>query len=131
MVEAASAIIKNNQNNILICQRSVNTKNANIWEFPGGKLEIGETLDECAIRECIEELNINTKIINVFTKTTYKYPDNEIAFTFFNAVMKDGNITANVHQRLKWIESRYLFDYIFCPADVEIVEKLRRISTWI
>lgn len=125
-MKVAAAIIRDNQNNILICQRSSDSKNANLWEFPGGKLESGETLKECAVRECKEELNIDVDIFDVFAETTYKYPDGEFAFTFFNAEILCGNMTTNVHQNLKWIEAKDLIRYNFCPDDIAIVEKLRR-----
>jgi len=123
MVNVTAAIIRQN-NKILICQRGAGGSCEYLWEFPGGKLESGETLEECIIRECKEELEIDIVVKNVFAESTYQYPDKEIAFTFFEADIVNGNLKANVHQDVRWIQMQELRNFKFCPADVMIVEKL-------
>lgn len=123
MTQVAAAIIQKDKE-ILICKRGAGGSCAFLWEFPGGKLEMGETLEECLIRECKEELEINIAIKSVFAETTYKYPDREIAFTFFTAEIMGGELKMNVHNDMQWILPSELKDYEFCPADMEIIRRL-------
>ncbi|MDD4699079.1 MAG: 8-oxo-dGTP diphosphatase MutT [Oscillospiraceae bacterium] len=123
MTHVAAALIRN-EGKILICQRGAGGSTAFLWEFPGGKLEPSETLEECLVRECKEELEIEIKVGKVFAEKEYEYPDRRIAFTFFEAELTGGEIKANVHKDVEWITAAELMDYEFCPADVEIIEKL-------
>ena len=77
----AAAIITNEKDEILICRRSETSKNANLWEFPGGKLEKNETLEECAVRECKEELDIDIELHGIFDTASFTYPDSCLLYT--------------------------------------------------
>jgi|LSQX01.2.fsa_nt_gb 8-oxo-dGTP diphosphatase len=123
MIKVVAAIIRN-QNKILICRRAEEGDCADLWEFPGGKLEPGETMERCLIRECEEELGIRIKVIDLFAETKYQYPEHEIAFSFFNAEIREGTVSAIVHQELRWVTPDEMERYEFCPADIEIVKKL-------
>jgi 8-oxo-dGTP diphosphatase len=126
MIQVAAAIIKNKENKILICQRKENSSLcALMWEFPGGKLESGETLKECLIRECKEELDISISVKDLFIETTHVYSDREFKFTFFLSEIVQGNIKNNVHKTTKWVSPSELNKYTFCPADVPVVDKLK------
>jgi len=123
MTQVAAAIIQKDDK-FLICQRGTGGNCAFLWEFPGGKLEPHESLKECLIRECKEELEIDISVKGIFAETTYKYPEREIAFTFFDTAIIGGKLKMNVHNDIQWVLPRELKNYEFCPADVEIVEKL-------
>jgi len=123
MIRVAAAIIKKD-NRILICQRGEGGNCPFLWEFPGGKLEQNETFEECAVRECREELSIEINLQGLFARTFYRYSDREISFAFFNADILEGKIKPTVHKEVKWVEPSELKDFEFCPADVEIVEKI-------
>lgn len=123
MTMVAAAIIRK-KGKVLICQRGEGGNCAFLWEFPGGKLEVGETLEDCLIRECKEELDIDIVVKDVFAKTTYQYPDREIYFTFFNVDFMKSEIKLNVHKGYKWVMPSELKDYDFCPADVGVINKL-------
>lgn len=112
------------EDRILICQRAEGGSCPGLWEFPGGKLEAGESLEECLIRECKEELGMHIGIQDVYMQTSYKYSDKEMDFIFFRAEMINGEIKMKVHQDIKWVKVQELDDYIFCPADVEVVRRL-------
>lgn len=120
----AAAIIKNNDGKILICQRADNTSMGGFWEFPGGKLEPHETAEECIERECREELSVDISVKSIFAVTRYRYPDKLINFTFFNAVIINGDIKMNVHKNLKWENVCKLKGYEFCPADIAVIDKI-------
>lgn len=123
-ITVAAAIIKNDRGEILICQRAKGGSMGGLWEFPGGKLEEGETLEECIVRECREELDIVIEPISIFANTEYQYPDRFIKFTFFNARIQMGKIQRLVHDDIKWVKVEQLRNYEFCPADVDIIKQL-------
>lgn len=123
MTIVAAAVIRHGDK-ILICKRGPGGNCENLWEFPGGKKEVNESLTECLERECKEELGISIKINGIFDKTVYKYPDREISFTFFNAEIKEGELKPTVHQEVKWVTAKELEKYDFCPADMEVVKRL-------
>ena len=123
MTQVAAAIIQKD-GKLLICQRGEGGNCAFLWEFPGGKLEEGESPQECAVRECMEELNLSVRITGVFGYSRYRYPDREIAFTFLNAEYISGELMQNVHNAIRWVTPSELKEYPFCPADREIIERL-------
>lgn len=124
MTHVAAAIIKDAEGRILICQRGTGGSCAYLWEFPGGKLEEGESPEDCLVRECREELALDVKVQKIFAETEYEYPDQTIHFTFFTAEICGGRIRTAVHQDLRWARPEELKDYAFCPADVGVAEKL-------
>lgn len=123
-IEVAAAIIENENGEILICQRAIGSSMGGLWEFPGGKREPNESFEQCVIRECKEELNIDLNVTKEFARTEYQYPDVRIKFVFFEAQIISGTIQKNVHENTKWIHRSEFNNYDFCPADVEVVEML-------
>jgi 8-oxo-dGTP diphosphatase len=123
MFEVTAAIIKQNDK-YLICQRASDDDCPLLWEFPGGKLEVCETLEQCIIREIKEELNLTIKVISVYEKTVYHIKGKEIQFTFFGCDILSGKIELNVHNAIKWITAEEMKNYNFMSADVCIVERL-------
>lgn len=121
MIEVTAAIIKNNDK-ILICQRPKGKKMADMWEFPGGKTEVGETAEQCIIRECNEELDITISIDNVFADITKE----DLHITFFICRIVEGTIKLKEHQDSRWVTKEELSDYTFCPADTKVIEMLQK-----
>ncbi|MCX7923847.1 MAG: (deoxy)nucleoside triphosphate pyrophosphohydrolase [Clostridia bacterium] len=109
---------------ILICQRAADDECAMLWEFPGGKREKGETLEECIIREIREELELDIKVLGVFTTSIYYFNGNEIHFTVYNVEVIGGILKLNVHDAAQWVTVREIGGYEFMPADIEFVEKI-------
>lgn len=124
-LQVTAAIIKQ-ENNYLICQRAEDDECPMLWEFPGGKLEKGETLEQCIIREMAEELDLAVEIQEVFAKTVYHFNQKEIPFTFFSCIIIGGTMTLNVHHDAKWVTAETLKEYRFMPADIEIVKKIQK-----
>lgn len=111
----------------LACQRPANKARALLWEFVGGKLEAGETLEEALIRECREELDITVAPQDVFMEVIHKYPDLTVRLTLFNAVIAEGTPRALEHNDIRWIRTDEIDSLEFCPADEEILKKLRKL----
>lgn len=124
IIKVTAAILRQDDK-ILICKRNDNGSCPSLWEFPGGKQEKGETLAESLIRECREELGVTIEVGNVFAETKYTYEEKEMLFTFFNCRIIGGDLRRTVHQDIRWVRADELSGYAFCPADVEVAEKLR------
>jgi len=125
MREVTAAIIRDGKK-ILICQRAADDECDMLWEFPGGKRENGETLEECIIREIREELELDIKILGVFTRSIYYYNNNEIYFTVFNTEISSGVLSLNVHNAAEWVTVEEMTGYKFMPADIEFVRKMMK-----
>lgn len=123
MTEVAAAILRD-EDAILICQRPAHKACPLLWEFPGGKLEAGETLAECLARECKEELHVDIQVYEQFGEVTYTYPDVTVHLTFFVARIIGGALVPTEHQAVRWVSPAEIAGYTFCPADLEIVERL-------
>ena len=111
----------------LACQRPAGKARALLWEFVGGKLEPGETLQEALIRECREELNITVEPKDIFMQVIHEYPDLIVRLTLFNAVITEGFPRALEHNDIRWIRTSQIDELEFCPADVEILKKLKEL----
>ena len=118
-----AAIIKKD-NLYLIVQRNKHKYLGLKWEFPGGKVEFGETFKEALLREIEEELSI---IINVYEKIAEeKYKDNKINIVlhYYLCSRKDGFITLNEHEDFAWIEKKDFAKYDFAEGDSNILSQL-------
>lgn len=111
----------------LACQRPANKARALLWEFVGGKLEPGETLEEALIRECREELDITVEPKDIFLTVVHEYPDLTVRLTLFNAVIAEGRPKALEHHDIRWITTNEIDELEFCPADEEILKKLKNL----
>ena len=121
-----AAILRNQQGEILICQRPEEKSCPLLWEFPGGKLEAGETLQECLRRECKEELDIEIEVGDPVGVTHYAYPTFSVEIHFFAATLLSGQPTNIEHKQILFTSPTNLGDYEFCPADTEIVLQLKK-----
>lgn len=124
MTEVVAALIWQNDR-FLICQRPVHKKRGLLWEFVGGKVESGETKQQALVRECKEELDILVEVGDVFMEVGHVYPDLTVHLTLFNSTIASGEIRLLEHNDAKWITVDEIDDYDFCPADVEILKKLK------
>ena len=124
MTEVVAALIWQNDR-FLICQRPVHKKRGLLWEFVGGKVESGETKQQALVRECKEELDILVEVGDVFMEVDHVYPDLTVHLTLFNSTIASGEIRLLEHNDAKWITVDEIDDYDFCPADVEILKKLK------
>lgn len=120
----AAAIIEQN-GKILIAQRAKNDALFGKWEFPGGKVEAGETLHECLKRELFEELNIHAEVGEYFCTSTFHHKDVLFDMCVFKVPSFTGEIKLNEHSAIAWVTSAELSNYIFPEPDLPIVELLQ------
>lgn len=127
MVEVVAALIWDKEN-FMICQRPAHKARALLWEFVGGKVEPGETKEQALIRECQEELAVTLSVGDVFMDVVHEYPDITVHLTLFNATIAEGIPRKLEHIDIKWIKVSEIDNCNFCPADKEILEKIRHES---
>ncbi|MFI3254027.1 MAG: (deoxy)nucleoside triphosphate pyrophosphohydrolase [Eubacteriales bacterium] len=124
ILEVVAALIWQDDK-FLICQRPEGKDLALHWEFVGGKVESGESLEAALTRECLEELGIILQIGEIFGEVTYTYPHAVVHLTLLNASIKEGKPTLLEHKDMAWIGKDDIPNYTFCPADVTFLEELR------
>ena len=125
MVDVVAALIRDGER-FLICKRPAHKARALMWEFPGGKVEAGERPRDALIRECREELDVTLDVGGLYMQVTHEYPDIQIRLSLYEAVIASGELRGKEHEALCWILPREIPDYEFCPADVEIIHRIRR-----
>jgi 8-oxo-dGTP diphosphatase len=124
MIEVSCAIIVNNIDEILVTQRSASMKLPLKWEFPGGKIEKGETAEECLIREIREELGIEIIIQNSLPFVEHHYDDFSIRLMPFICKINAGEIRLTEHAAFLWVERSELMEMDWAEADLPIMETL-------
>ena len=125
MTEVVAALIWRGER-FLACQRPAHKARGLLWEFVGGKVEPGETREQALIRECAEELDITVVPRDIFMEVTHEYPDLTVHLTLFNADLSQGDPKPLEHNALRWITVEEIDQYEFCPADEEILRRLKR-----
>ena len=124
VTEVVAALIWE-EDRFLICQRPAHKARGLLWEFVGGKVEPEETKEQALIRECQEELAVTISVGEVFMEVDHDYPDLNVHLTLFNAAIIEGTPRMLEHNDIRWITVMEIPQYEFCPADEEILRKLR------
>lgn len=127
ITEVVAALIWDNDQ-FMICQRPTHKARGLLWEFVGGKVEAGETKEAALIRECQEELAVTLSVGDVFMEVIHEYPDITVRLTLFNAVIAQGVPQKLEHNDVRWITPAEIPQYNFCPADVEILDKIMELK---
>ncbi len=125
-VDVVAALIWE-KDRFLICQRPANKARGLLWEFVGGKVEPGETMQQALARECMEELAITVNVGSQFMQVIHDYPDMLIRLTLFHCVIPEGFPQALEHNDIRWIRSSEIDGYDFCPADADILTEIKRV----
>lgn len=126
VVEVAAGLICDEGGRYLITRRVAGSHLEGLWEFPGGKREAGETLEECLQRELVEELGAEFMVGERIETVTWRYPEKTVVLHFFQCRLAGGRIQPRERQAHAWVEPGRLADYAFPPADRELVARLRR-----
>ena len=127
MVHVVAALIRRGER-FLICQRPAHKARGLLWEFVGGKVEEGESPEAALKRECREELDIELAVDDVFIELEHVYPDITIFLTLYNARILEGEPKQLEHSDIRWITPEEIDKYRFCPADAEILKKLKMLK---
>ena len=130
MIRVTCAIIRNEDNEVLVVQRGGNTDHPFKWEFPGGKIDFDETEEECILREIREELSIDIVICGRLENVEYDYGKKQIALIPFICDTLDDLPVLNVHIAFKWLESGYLVNLDLAEADVIVAENYLKYTNY-
>ena len=123
----AAAIIRTS-GSVLLARRSSGENLAGFWEFPGGKVEDGETSEECLARELQEELGIQTTIGQKCAESSYQYDHGIFRIVAYFVEWLAGDLRPRVHDRVEWVRIRDLSKYQLLPADRTIAAVVRNLE---
>lgn len=124
-IEVVAAIIRDGEN-ILATQRGYGDFKGG-WEFPGGKMELGESPESATIREIKEELDVEVEVGQLVETVEYDYPNFHLTMHCFLCTIKNGSLVLNEHMAAKWLTRETLDTVNWLPADQGVVEKLKNI----
>lgn len=122
-IKVVAAVIKRN-NKIFVTQRGYGEFKDG-WEFPGGKVEKGETKEEALIREIKEELDTVIKVDSYLDTIEYDYPDFHLSMDCFICSIVEGNLVLKEHEDSKWIKKEEIDTLNWLPADLIILDKVK------
>ncbi len=127
-IVAVTAAILTHEGRILIARRPAGDRLAGLWEFPGGKLEPGETPREGLRRELNEEFGILTRIGSFFDQTDYHYDHMIVRLMVYQAELEEGELKPTAHDAVRWVTPEQMGEYRFAPADRPIVARLQHLT---
>jgi len=117
----AAVIIEDGR--LLITRRPPSDPLAGFWELPGGKIELGETPQQCLARELSEELDMSTEVGEIVARTIYHYDHGSFEMLALTT-KRFSEFELRVHDRFAWVTTEDLMQYRLAPADVELVKQL-------
>ena len=125
-IKTVAGVIKNENGEILCTLRDqgkydyVSFK----WEFPGGKIEEGETLEQTLTRELHEELEMDVEIKDFFYQVEHDYPDFHLSMAVFECNLISKEMKMNVHKGIKWLKPEDMMSLDWAAADIPVAEKV-------
>lgn len=125
-LDVVAAIIINVSGQILVAQRALHKFQGGLWEFPGGKVEAGESLEAALKREIFEELGIHIQIAEFFLEHTHSYPDKDIRLHVWQVTQFQGEAYGKEGQPIQWISKEQLKEIPFPEANQVIVQAITR-----
>ncbi|MFZ5569387.1 MAG: (deoxy)nucleoside triphosphate pyrophosphohydrolase [Thermodesulfobacteriota bacterium] len=123
-VKTVTAAIILKRNTVLITRRGPGEKLAGFWEFPGGKIEEGETPQECLERELLEELGVSSTATEIIAESEYLYAHGAIRLLAILTTLRETRFTLKVHDQYSWAPLGTLLQYKLAPADIPIATML-------
>jgi 8-oxo-dGTP diphosphatase len=127
MVLVAAAALTDVDRRVLIAQRPAGKSMAGLWEFPGGKVEAGETCEQALVRELREELDIEVclECLAPFTFASHAYENFHLLMPLFLCAKWEGDVSPREGQTVKWVRASALRDHPMPPADLPLIPHLR------
>jgi 8-oxo-dGTP diphosphatase len=126
VVVAAAVLIRQGQ--VLLTRRAEGQHLAGMWEFPGGKLEPGESPEDALIRECLEECGIEIDVGEILEVTHHRYREKDVLLLFYRCVLRAGEVQNLQVAEHAWVTPEELDGYSLPPADLRVVAKIRSLE---
>ena len=126
-IHVVAAIIRDDDGRIFATQRGYGPYKDG-WEFPGGKIEAGETPEEALKREIREELDAEIEVGESAGRIEYDYPEFHLSMDCFFCVLLFGTLTLKEHEAAKWLRPEELDSVAWLPADLSLIERLKKSS---
>ena len=123
MIDVVAAVIVKD-NKFLITRRAPKLKLEGMWEFPGGKIDAGETPEEALVREIKEELDTEVEVKELLDTVEYDYPKFHLSMDCFICKIKAGELVLKEHEASKWLTKETLDSVEWLPADQGLIEKI-------
>lgn len=124
MKEVSAAIIIID-GKVLLARRAKGESLAGYWEFPGGKREEDETIEQCLVREIKEELEVDIEVLGHFGVSDHEYPGGKIRLVALLCEIQSGTPTVSVHDAVEWVAVGDLLQYQLAPADIPIAQQIQ------
>jgi len=125
LVEVVAALVQDEKGRYLITQRRKGSHLAGLWEFPGGKREADESLEQALRRELAEELSARFAVGQRVETVRWEYPERTIVIHFYRCRLESGTIEPREDQAMAWVAPERLSDFDFPPADRDLIARLR------
>ena len=122
-IEVVAAIIHDSDGRIFATQRGYGDMKDG-WEFPGGKMELGETPEEALKREILEELDTKIVVERLLTTVDYDYPKFHLTMHCFICSIESGSLTLKEHEAARWLKLSDIYSVDWLPADRVVVDEL-------
>ena len=124
VVQVVGAVLINREHEILACQRSAGQVMGGHWEFPGGKIDAGESAIEALERELLEELGIEIEVVSFIENVVHDYPSMIVSLNFYKCVSDAEVFSQNVHDDFQWVDEDSAAKLDWLPADIGFVNRL-------
>lgn len=124
MTDVVAALIWDGDR-FLACQRPAHKARGLLWEFVGGKVEPGESPQQALVRECREELDITIRVDDLYLELIHEYPDLTVQLSLYHGAIVSGTPKPLEHHALRWITVQEMDELEFCPADADILKKIK------
>lgn len=124
-VHVAIAIIINQENQVLIARRASHQDQGGKWEFPGGKVEEGESSQDALIREIKEEVDVQIESVKLITNISHRYENKKILLDVYQVSKWSGHAIGREGQAVLWVDKQDLDNYEFPEANSEIILQLQ------
>lgn len=129
MIEVSAGLVFH-AGRLLITQRRAQDHLGGLWEFPGGKRHVGETFEQCLVRELQEELAIDVAVGELIETICHAYPEKTVLLKFFQCRLVRHEPQAIGCAAFAWVTRAQLDQYPFPPADARLLEQLKANETW-
>ena len=126
LVVVAAGVVRDERGRILLTRRMQGTHLEGYWEFPGGKLEDGESPEACVVRECKEECAIDVEVGDVLDVAWHRYESKDVLLLFYDCALRSGDVQDVGVAEHVWITPSQLDAFQLPPPDARLVSKLKK-----